>query len=30
MMWRAVDQVRVGDDVERGRSSKSRGRCGEG
>ena len=30
MMWRGVDQVRVGDGVERGRSSKGRGWCGEG
>ena len=25
MMWRGVDQVRVGNGVERGRSSKGRG-----
>ena len=30
MMWRGAYQVGVGDDVERGRSSKGRGRCGEG
>ena len=28
MMWRGADQVRVDDDVERGRSSS--GCCGEG
>jgi len=30
MVWRGVDQVMVEDDVERGRSSKGRGWCGEG
>ena len=30
MMWRRVDKVRVGDRVERGRSCKGRGLCGEG
>ena len=29
-MWKGADQVRVGDDVERGRSSKGMGWCGEG
>ena len=30
MVWRGVDQVRVGDGVERCRSSNGRGWCGEG
>mgnify|MGYP007091395050 CR=1 FL=1 len=30
MEWKGADQVRVDDHVERGRSSKGRGWCGEG
>ena len=30
MMWRGADTVRIEDDVERDRSSKDRGWCGEG
>ena len=30
MVWRGVDQVRVGDGVEKVRSSKGKGWCGEG
>ena len=30
MVWREVDEVGGGDGVERGRSSKGRGWCGEG
>ena len=30
MVWRGADQLRVGDDVERGRSSRGRGWCGDG